>query len=232
MPTKILKKNLKKITLIVSCFLFIFTAHLLAANKVANEEQFDALGHAQQARMYRSEGFQFQESGDLASALKLYQKAVEIDPAYAVVQNDLGVLYEAQGDTDRAEESYLKAIKADPDYAGAYTNLALLYENKRELEKAAYFWRKRVELGNPDDFWTWKAGQRLEDINLTLYGRRIEDIPAKDVNALIKDVISKKSTAQKPQKTKPESYEKSYSAEMQQALEDAKKLNPKKKDTK
>ena len=88
------------------------------------------------AREYREQGLAFQRQGDPVTALSFYQKAVELDPAYAVVYNDLGVVYEAMRFIDRAEESYLKAVKLDPEYLSAYTNLALLYENKRDLEKA------------------------------------------------------------------------------------------------
>jgi tetratricopeptide (TPR) repeat protein len=239
MPSKILKKNLKKITLLASCFLFAFIAHALAANEVIEDFRDEKLGLGQQARDYRNEGFKYQNRGDLGSALKLYQKAASIDSEYAVVHNDLGVIYEAQGDLERAQESYLKAISIDPSYASAYTNLALLYENKRELKKAVYFWEKRLELGNPDDFWTWKAGQRLEDISLILFGSRPAAVPEKDINALVTDVISKKiapvksskqAAAKKPQDVKQDSLAKGYSTEMQQALEDAGKLNFQNKD--
>ena len=241
MPTKTFKNNLKKITLIVSCFLFIFAAQVLAGNKILNKDPDSLTGIQEQAELYRNQGLAFQNSGDLDSALKFYQKAVELNPGYAVVYNDLGVIYEAQGDPDRAEESYLKSLSVDPNYVSAYSNLALLYEDKRDLTKAAYYWQKRVELGNPDDLWTFKAQQRLDDINLILTGKSVRKIPEKDVNSLMKDVISEKvtsgkksskqATAKKPQNVKLNAVDKGYSAEMQQAFEEAQKLDSKKKDT-
>jgi tetratricopeptide (TPR) repeat protein len=104
--------------------------------------------------------------GDLGSALTFYQKAVEIDPNYQVVYNDLGVIYEAMGESERAVASYLHALKIDPNYVSAYSNLALFYEDKRDLEKAAYYWGKRAELGGSDDLWGLKAQLRLKDIQL------------------------------------------------------------------
>lgn len=125
----------------------------------------------EQARLYRDQGLRRQQVGDLDGAMMLYQKAAELDPAYAVVQNDLGIIYEAKGMIDRAQESYLKALRIDPNYLSAYSNLALLYENKHELDKAAICWQKRAELGPAGDPWTQRAKARLEDINLVL-GKR------------------------------------------------------------
>jgi len=236
MPLENPQKNLKRIILIASCFLFISASYLFAANKVADKRTDELSVLQSEAESYRNDGLRFQNLGDLDSALKMYQKSAGIDPEYAVVHNDLGVIYEAQGDIERAETSYLQATHIDPSYASAYSNLALLCEDKRDLAKAAYYWQKRVELGDPDDIWTLKAQQRLEDINLILTGKPARAVKEKDVNALMKDIISEKNTpgksskpaaVKKPQNTKLESFEKSYSEEMQKALEDARKLGSK-----
>jgi len=152
---------------------------------------------AKQARVYRTQGIQLQQHGDLDGAMNLYQKAIELDPAYAVAYNDLGVIYEAKGFVDRAEESYLKAVKIDPSYLSAYTNLALLYQNKRELDKAAVYWKKRAELGSPDDPWTEKARQRLEDIRFALSDNPIEDLKEQEAIGLLKDVANQKTLLKK-----------------------------------
>jgi len=117
-----------------------------------------------QARLYRSQGLKMQKIGNLEAAMAFYQKAIELDPSYAVVNNDLGVVYETLGDKDRAENSYLEALSIDPGYLSACTNLALFYESKRDMDKAAVYWKKRSELGSSDDPWTAKARRRFEDI--------------------------------------------------------------------
>ncbi len=119
-----------------------------------------------QARDYRNQGFQLQGVGDLDKAMSLYQKAIEMDPLYAVAYNDLAVIYETKGQSEKAEDLYLKAIQIDPFYLSAYSNLAILYENRGDFEKASLYWSKRVslakELGLEDDPWTEKAKLRLE----------------------------------------------------------------------
>lgn len=141
---------------------------LFAQKAMANpaaQENSDQL-HLQ-ARQYREAGLDKQHIGNLVEAMSLYQKAVTIDPGYAVAYNDLGVIYEAMGFPERAEESYLKSLKIDPAYSSVYTNLALFYENRRDLEKAAFYWGKRAQIGSPDDPWTQKAASRLKDIRIS-----------------------------------------------------------------
>lgn len=194
MPTKALKKNLRRAILVSGYFLFAITCSASTLEQGGEEvEQENSLTVLkQQARDYRDEGFRLQEVGDLEGALKLYQKSVGIDPTYHVVYNDLGVLYEAQGELDQAELSYLKALKIDPYYLSTYSNLALFYEGKRELGKAAYCWKKRVELGDPHDPWTLKARQRLEDIRLTSSQKPVADTQEREVVSLMKDVANEK----------------------------------------
>ncbi len=117
-----------------------------------------------QARVYRSQGLQMQKLGQLEAAMAFYQKALELDPFYAVVYNDLGVVYEALGNTERAEDSYLQAVKINPRYLSPYTNLALLCEERRDMDKAAIYWKKRAEFGSLTDPLTIKAQQRFNDI--------------------------------------------------------------------
>jgi len=117
------------------------------------------------AREYRDKGYELQKIGDLDGAMVLYQKAAELDPAYYVIYNDLGVIYEDKGFIDRAEQSYRRSLVLNPNYLSAYSNLAMLYEGKRDLNKAAEYWQRRVELGLEDDPWTQKAKKRLYELS-------------------------------------------------------------------
>ncbi len=155
-----------------------------------------------QARAYRDEGLRAQEIGNLEQAVVLYQKAIELDPAYAIAYNDLGIIYEALGAMDRAEGSYLKSIKVGPTYMSPYTNLAIFYENKRDLDKAAFYWEKRANLGSHYDPWTQKARQRLNDINVVLKGLPSpSDTREQEVIGLTKDVIKQKAAERQDAKT-------------------------------
>ncbi len=150
-----------------------------------------------QARLYRTQGMQFQNLGKLDSALSFYQKAIQLDPAYAAAYNDLGVIYEAMGHDDRAEQSYLQALRINPNFLSAYSNLALFYENKRDLKQAAANWKKRVELGMPDDPWTQKAKQRYLDICSVISKRPIQDMREQEIVELLNDVTIEKELLKK-----------------------------------
>jgi Flp pilus assembly protein TadD len=144
-----------------------------------------------QARSYRREGLEQQSLGNLDSAMSLYQKAIQLDPSYAVAYNDLGIIYETYGWGDRAEENYLRALKLDSNFLSAYSNLALLYENKRDLNKAFFYWKKRLELGSPDDLWTQRAKKRMDDI-MQVSPSLKQDFIENQTAALTQEVAEKK----------------------------------------
>ncbi len=152
-----------------------------------------------QARQYRQAGLEKQRVGNLAEAMSLYQKAITIDPGYAVAYNDLGVIYEAMGFPERAEESYLKSLKIDPAYPSVYTNLAFFYENQRDLDKAAFYWGKRAQIGSADDPWTQKAASRVKDIRISK--QPISDQREQEVLGLMTDVAANKPLTNKDNKT-------------------------------
>lgn len=141
--------------LIVSIIFFLKTA-FCAQNELT--------GFQEQARSYRDQGWRAQKQGNLDAALAFYQKAVAVDPKYAVAYNDIGILLESAGDLDSAVRAYLKAVDVDPDYPNSYSNLALLYEELGDYAHAVSCWVKRAILGGPQDPWAEVARRRLEEI--------------------------------------------------------------------
>lgn len=183
---------------IITLGIFYFSGLLFAQEETNSSLDKESMGDLSvQARQYRQEGLEKQRMGNLPEAMSLYQKAIAMDPGYAVAYNDLGVIYEAAGFPDRAKDSYFRAIKVDPGYLSAYTNIALLYEEQRDLERAAFYWAKRAELGSFDDPWTQKAANRFKDIRAVLSNRPVADALEDDVLGLIKDISVYKSAFSK-----------------------------------
>jgi tetratricopeptide (TPR) repeat protein len=60
-------------------------------------------------------------------ALLFYNKALEFNPSYAPVLNNIGVMYENQNQDEKALLSYQRAIKADKYARTPKLNAALLY---------------------------------------------------------------------------------------------------------
>ncbi|MDP2905933.1 MAG: tetratricopeptide repeat protein [Candidatus Omnitrophota bacterium] len=171
------------------------TAELSVSKAPPKEESLTEL--QKDARQYHAEGLEFQNNGELDSAMALYQKAVVLDPFYAVAYNDLGILYEANGLPQRAEESYIKAMNIDPQLLSAYSNLAMLYESRRDLRQAAYYWQKRAEMGLANDPWTQKAQRRFNDIDTVLSDRPVEDNKEKEAIELLAQVTNDKALLKK-----------------------------------
>ncbi|MBU1727083.1 MAG: tetratricopeptide repeat protein [Candidatus Omnitrophica bacterium] len=170
----------------------------------AEEEQITEL--QKMARDYRAQGYEAQKLGNLDLAMSYYQKAIEYDSAYAPAYNDLGVIYESKGFDDRAEQSYLQALRIDPDFMSAYSNLAMFYENKRDLDKAAACWKRRVELGDPEDPWTIKARKRLEDIKWVSSKNPQQEMQEEETVRLLNVVSAQKALEQKDNKELAKTY--------------------------
>lgn len=160
---------------------------------------------SKQAVEYRLKGYQAQKSGDIENAVKYYQKAVALNPNYAIAYNDLGVVYEGKGWLDKAEWAYLKALQIDPNYVDVYSNLALLHERKNEIDKAIFYWKKRIQFGDPNNLWTQKAWQKLakyapEEIEkLEAEKRKLEEKKRKEEAKRLAEMMAKEEEKKKKQ---------------------------------
>ncbi|MDD2752910.1 MAG: hypothetical protein PHN59_07230 [Candidatus Omnitrophica bacterium] len=165
-------------------------------------------GFQKMARDYRQQGITLQSAGNLEDAKSFYQRAVIADPLYAVPYNDLGIIAEGEGDFAAAEEYYLRCIGADPGFLSAYSNLALLYETQRDLKKAAFFWEKRAELGLPEEAWTARAKQRLEDIKIATGEKQGElaAIGEREVASLAETIAGQKKLMREDDKAAANTY--------------------------
>ena len=114
-----------------------------------------------EASSYRAEGRRFQQKGDLREALVSYQKAVQADPNYADIYNDLGIVLESLSRSADAETAYQTALRMNPNLVQAHSNLALLYEQQGRLKEAAEHWTERVKKGSLTDPWVQKARAKL-----------------------------------------------------------------------
>lgn len=149
-PTKFLPFYL------TACLLF-FSASGFCAQSGLTEMQ-------KQARLYRDKGCKLQQEDKIEEAFSYYQKAILLDPGYAIPCNDVGIILEAMGQPEQAKQMYLKAIEIDQNYPNSYSNLALLYEEQKDYANAILYWIKRATLGDPQDPWAEMARRRVEDI--------------------------------------------------------------------
>ena len=86
---------------------------------------------------------------DYDKAIKYNQKAIEINPDFAIAYNNMGIAYARKENYNKAIEYFKKAIEINPDDAEAYYNMGLIYADKGNYDKAIEYYKKAIEI-NPD----------------------------------------------------------------------------------
>lgn len=72
-------------------------------------------------------GWGLQNSGNHKDAISAYNKAIELDPLYAMAYNMRGAAFASLGDFSQALRDHGKAIDLDPQYAAAFNNRGVAY---------------------------------------------------------------------------------------------------------
>ena len=88
------------------------------------------------AELYYNRGVAWQKKGDFDQAVSDYNKAIEINPRYAMAYNNRGNTFQTNGQYDKAISDFTKAIEINPGFDGAYNNRGVAYYCKGEYDKA------------------------------------------------------------------------------------------------
>ena len=83
---------------------------------------------------------------DLDKAIGLCKKALEYDPTYGIVYNNLGVYYRKQGKIEEAISSYQKAATFAPLLPEAWYGLGGAYWATGQIDDAVKAWSRTVEI--------------------------------------------------------------------------------------
>ncbi|MHA1280737.1 MAG: toll/interleukin-1 receptor domain-containing protein [Candidatus Helarchaeota archaeon] len=81
--------------------------------------------------------------------IRLYTKAIELDPIFLSAYNNRGTSYAELKQVEKAIEDYNQAIKLNPEYAEAYNNRGILYAGLKQVDKAIEDYNQAIEL-NPE----------------------------------------------------------------------------------
>jgi len=87
--------------------------------------------------------------GDLDHALAGYNRAIELNPNFAVAYSNRGMVKKVKGDLDGALFDFNKAIELKPDLAAAYNSRGMAKQAKGDLEGALEDYNKAINL-KPD----------------------------------------------------------------------------------
>jgi serine/threonine protein kinase/Tfp pilus assembly protein PilF len=90
---------------------------------------------------------------DFEAAVKNYEKAIKLDPNYALAFFGLGNVYEAyyvhmgkKEDLESMLNNYMQAYKINPELAEANVGLGWAYFHKEDMDKAYQFFKKAFEI--------------------------------------------------------------------------------------
>ncbi|MGB0125377.1 MAG: tetratricopeptide repeat protein [Silvibacterium sp.] len=125
-----------------------------AAGQAALADQAMAAGHVEQAVVfYRNAlatdpseplleykmAMALNKTGDIAGERAALERAIELNPRFALAQNQLGYLDSQDGKTESAERHFRLAVETDPGYTNAWINLAatLCLESEWQEARAA-----------------------------------------------------------------------------------------------
>jgi len=104
-------------------------------------------------KIYKISGDICLRKNDYDGAIRIYNKALELNLEDADIYNNCGLAYSKKGDYDRAIEDYNKAIELNPKDAAAYYNRGLAYkalgkqsETQRDFEKARLLSGKYIKI--------------------------------------------------------------------------------------
>ena len=90
------------------------------------------------------------QQGHMQAALADMAAALELDPGYATLWSNAGVMYLHNGDVDAAENAYMRALALDSNDASALFNMVQLLHRKQDGRESGFRERlARVEQRDP-----------------------------------------------------------------------------------
>lgn len=84
--------------------------------------------------------------GDHARAIKLFEKALKVDPLFADARNDLAVELIIVGEAEDAIDELRQLIQLDPHLMMAYTNLAAIFCDQKKYTEAEEVGRRALSI--------------------------------------------------------------------------------------
>ncbi len=116
---------------------------------------------------------------DFEAAVKNYEKAIKLDPNYALAYFGLGNVYEAyyvlkgkKKDLEAMLNNYMQAYKINPELAEANAGLGWAYFHKEDMDKAYRFFKRAFEINPNTAEINYNIGGFLRSVGL--YRKAIE----------------------------------------------------------
>ena len=148
----------------------VFIAISLLACSTSAERKREKDQAARAASAYTQLGIEYLREGNYELSLSKLQKALEVDPDFALAHGSIAILYEKVGDDKLAEKHYRKALSLNPDDSGGHNNYGqFLCYQERYKEASEQF---MTAASNP-----FYATPAVPITNAGLCAKRIPDMP-------------------------------------------------------
>src|SRR4030043_5356 len=89
-----------------------------------------------------SMGTVYLNNNNLDEAIRLFNKALSLNPRHFQSLNALGLAYSLKGDLQGAEKYFLKCLEVSPAFMEARNNLGMIYQELGYLDKAEEEFKK------------------------------------------------------------------------------------------
>jgi tetratricopeptide (TPR) repeat protein len=121
------------------------------------------LSSEQQAKAFYDQGVTLTRSGQYAEAIKAYQQAVSLNPAFAEAHHELGYAYYKLGRYEDSVASSKQAIELKSKNADTYNNLGLANEALGRWDEAAKAYKQVVSINPNSAVGFYKLGRALKN---------------------------------------------------------------------
>ncbi len=113
-------------------------------------------------------GISLHNQGELAYALKCYEKSAKLDPKYPDAQNNAGTIWYERKKYGRAIRAYKRAITIRSDSPAFFLNLGYAYFGQKEYQSSIEAFHRALQL-DPDAFEVHRSrgGTVIQDRSLT-----------------------------------------------------------------
>ena len=88
----------------------------------------------------------YRSVGDYASAVKICQELLEVEPNSNLYLQHLGDLHANEGKLDQSEECFRQALRLYPDDLSAINNLGVVLGKKGKLQEAIEYFKRALEI--------------------------------------------------------------------------------------
>ncbi|MDD9876550.1 MAG: tetratricopeptide repeat protein [Magnetovibrio sp.] len=139
------------------------TPEQIATWRALSQEQRSALREREAARVF-AEAAEAHQKGDLAAAVKGYNKSLLLNPKVPDVYNNLGVALRATGKLEAAVACYRRSLSLRPASASVFSNMGNALREMGRLQTAVACHQQAVKLApnNAESF--YNMGLALRDL--------------------------------------------------------------------